>query len=246
METRDIVRIARQRAGLTQQQLAQRSGHPRETIARWEVGSREPSLKTLRSLAQAAGFELVISLSQHDESLGPLVRDQLALTPEQRLDALLPVAQVKSAREALRWIGRQRLPLVVVGAMAAALQGAPQRPGDGQVEVVADDPVMLIERLSQSADPIDSDERFAESDRRWPWVLPSGGIIVVASALSGSWDYRDLNQSASRVEISGAEISVAHPRDLLRLADASPRESERARAPSLRALLSELHAQGTA
>jgi hypothetical protein len=32
-------------------------------------------------------------------------------------------------------------------------------------------------------------------------------------------------------------IRVAHPRDLLRMADASPRESERARVPGLRALL---------
>jgi hypothetical protein len=32
-------------------------------------------------------------------------------------------------------------------------------------------------------------------------------------------------------------VVVAHPRDLLRIADASPREAERARVPGLQALL---------
>lgn len=246
MQTRDIVRIARQRAGLTQEQLALRSGHPRESIARWETGAREPSLKTLQSVAEAAGLELVVSLAESDDSLRPLVTDQLALEPEERLSVLLPAQQAAAARKALDWIGRQRLPMIVVGAVAAALQGAPQRPGDGRVEVVADDLPTLVERLGESAQPVNSDERFAASDRRWPWVLPDGGIVVLASALPGSTDYRDLRRAARELKVAGKPITVAHPRDLLRLADASSRDSERARVPGLRVLLDELRARNQA
>jgi transcriptional regulator with XRE-family HTH domain len=81
MKTADVVRIARQRAGLTQQQLADRSGHPRETIARWETGTREPSLTDLRALVSAADLDLVINLAQRDESLREAVEDELQLTP---------------------------------------------------------------------------------------------------------------------------------------------------------------------
>lgn len=85
--------------------------------------------------------------------------------------------------------------------------------------------------------PVDSDERFADSDRRWPWMLPSGGTVVLAGALPGSADYADLRRSAQPVDLDGRAVQVAHPRDLLRLAEASARESERARVPALRALL---------
>ena len=62
---------------------------------------------------------------------------------------------------------------------------------------------------------------------------------MLASNVSGTGDYRDLRRGARTVQLDdGTSIRVAHPRDLLRMADASPRESERARVPGLRALLS--------
>ena len=69
------MRIARQRAGLTQQQIAERSGHPRETIARWENGTREPSLATVAALIEACDLDLVIRLSERDPSFAELVAD---------------------------------------------------------------------------------------------------------------------------------------------------------------------------
>jgi hypothetical protein len=62
---------------------------------------------------------------------------------------------------------------------------------------------------------------------------------VLAANVLGTEDYRDLRRAARTVELDdGTGVQAAHPRDLLRMADASPRESERARAPALRALLS--------
>jgi transcriptional regulator with XRE-family HTH domain len=240
MGSDDVVRIARRRAGLTQDQLARRSGYSRETIARWESGAREPTLRSLRGLVRACDLDLVVSLARGDDSLAPLVRDQLSLPPSERLGALQPADEAAHTVAALRWISEVRTPVLVVGGVAAALQGSPQRPGNGWVEIVADDVPMLIDELNHSARACESDERFAQTDRRWPWTLPGGATVVVASALPGSDDYRDLRKSAIDLEVAGAKVRVAHPRDLLRLAEASSRDTERARVPGLRVLLGEL------
>ncbi len=86
--------------------------------------------------------------------------------------------------------------------------------------------------------PGDREERWASVHTRALWSLPEGGTVALASNVPGTRDYRDLRRGAERVELDGTTpITVAHPRDLLRIADASPRQSERARAPGLRALL---------
>jgi DNA-binding XRE family transcriptional regulator len=53
---------ARVRAGLTQQELAQRMGTTQSTIARLERGGRSPNIKTLRRLAEVTGSQLVVRL----------------------------------------------------------------------------------------------------------------------------------------------------------------------------------------
>jgi transcriptional regulator with XRE-family HTH domain len=242
MTSRDIVRIARQRAGITQQQLADRSGHPRETIARWETGAREPSLASLKALVAACDLELVIHLAQKDTSLDELVADQLALTPTERLERLMSTTATEGTLRALRWLAEARTPVIVIGGVAAVLQGGPQQPGDAQVEFVSGDP-FAAEATMRGAGliPRDTDERWADVDRRAPWGLPDGGRIALASNVPGTRDYPDLRRSARTVHLDdGTRVPVAHPRDLLRMADASPRESEWARVPGLRALLSQL------
>jgi transcriptional regulator with XRE-family HTH domain len=240
MRASDLVRMARHRAGLTQQQLASRSGIPRETIARWETGIQEPSLATLEDIVAACGLTLTVRITEGDDSLDILVSDQLALSPIDRLGKLMPADQVDRTHSVLNWLALAGTPTVVVGGIAAALQGAPQQPGDLGVEVVAGDLVALTGELAQSGfAPTDSDERWAASDRRWPWSSPDGAEIVLASGLPGSRDYPDLRRNALSVEIGhDREVRVAHPRDLVRLAEASPRAPEQARLPGLRALLS--------
>jgi transcriptional regulator with XRE-family HTH domain len=237
--SRDIVRIARQRAGLTQQQLADRSGHPRETIARWETGAREPSLSSLQRLVEASNLDLVVHLARRDRSLDEAVADQLELAPTERLRRLLPSANNDHTIRALRWLAGARTPLVVIGAVAAVLQGAPQRPGSGLVEFVSADPFAMDEEMRAAGlIATDTDERWADVDARALWTLPKGGTVALASNVPGTGDYRDLRKSAQVVELDKKDgVALAHPRDLLRMADASPRESERARVPGLRALL---------
>lgn len=232
--------IARQRAGLTQQQLADRSGHPRETIARWETGAREPSLASLQGVVAACGLDLIINLAQRDGTLDVLTADQLELAPVDRVKRLLPAAARRESLRALHWVARARSPVIAVGAIAGVLQGEPQRPGSGHVDIVAADTFAMEREMREGGlTAVDAEERWADVDRREPWTLPRGGTIVLVQDLPGTQGYRDLRRSAQEVEIeNGLRIKVAHPRDLLRAADASGREGERARVPALRALLS--------
>lgn len=240
MRSADLACMARQRAGLTQAELAARSGFSRESIARWESGAREPSLASLSELVSASGLDLSISIAEGDHSLDGLVHDQWDLSPMRRLAKLMPEEQLEEALDALRWLaGAARSETVVVGGIAAALQGGPQRPAGGGVEVVAADPGALVDELAEASfSPLDSPERWAQSDRRWPWAHPSQGMVVLASGLPGSGDFKDLRRGARTLELErGWAARVANPRDLLRLAEASSRAEERARLPGLRALL---------
>jgi len=67
-----VLRSARQRSHLTQEQLATRAGVTQSVISAYESGRRQPSVPTLAALVSATGFELDL---------------QLRFTPR-RLDAL--------------------------------------------------------------------------------------------------------------------------------------------------------------
>jgi transcriptional regulator with XRE-family HTH domain len=239
MRARDVIRIARDRAGLTQQQLAIRSGRPRETIARWESGHQTPSLEAVSALVDACELDLVLRLSEGDTTLADRVAEQLGLLPPSRLARLLSPRAVADAKRALRWLSRAQTPTVVVGQVGAALLGAPQSPDGAQVEFVASDRVEMDRELRAAGHlPVDVEDRWRDSDVREPWTMSAGGTLVLARNIPGTGDFRDLNRSASPVIISRADtVLVAHPRDLLRIADASPRESEQSRVPGLQALL---------
>jgi hypothetical protein len=97
----------------------------------------------LKALVAACDLELVIYLARKDASLDELVSDQLALTPTERLERLLPATAAAGTFRALHWLAEARTPAIVIGGVAAALQGGPQRPGDGQVEFVSGDPYAI-------------------------------------------------------------------------------------------------------
>lgn len=53
---------ARSRAGLTQEEVAQRMGTTQSVIARLEGGKRQPSMRTVQRYAQAIGCRAVVRL----------------------------------------------------------------------------------------------------------------------------------------------------------------------------------------
>lgn len=71
-----LIRLARQKAGLTQYQLAGRAGVTQQVVSAYETGRMEPTLPSLQRLLAAAGFEMRIKLEpidDHDESLERLL-----------------------------------------------------------------------------------------------------------------------------------------------------------------------------
>jgi hypothetical protein len=91
----DLIREARLRAGLTQYELADRTGRDRSVIARWEQGAVAPSVETLVELVRACGFELPLELVRRDDSNLERLRKNTLLSPERRVQRILQ-ARAKS------------------------------------------------------------------------------------------------------------------------------------------------------
>ncbi len=67
-----LLRQARQRAGLSQVELAARAGVTQSVISSYESGHRQPSVPTLAAMIEAAGFELVTAVRRQPRRLGRL------------------------------------------------------------------------------------------------------------------------------------------------------------------------------
>lgn len=97
MDIASIVATARERAGLTQQQLADRAGTSQPAVARLERGQGSPSIDTVRRIVNAAGFDLRVDLVPravvHDAVVAAykagvdrsLLRENLGKTVDRRL-----------------------------------------------------------------------------------------------------------------------------------------------------------------
>lgn len=89
MRSADLIREARLRAGLTQYELAERSGRDRSVIARWEQGVVAPNIETLVELVRACGFDLPLELVPRDASGEERLRKNALLSPERRVHRFL-------------------------------------------------------------------------------------------------------------------------------------------------------------
>ncbi|TML42262.1 MAG: helix-turn-helix transcriptional regulator [Actinobacteria bacterium] len=67
-----LLLLAREQAGLSQRELAERAGVTQSEIARIESGKREPSIPTIQRILAGAGLELrfrLAPLEDHDQVL---------------------------------------------------------------------------------------------------------------------------------------------------------------------------------
>jgi transcriptional regulator with XRE-family HTH domain len=80
-----LVREARQLAGFSQAQLADRIGTKQSVVSRWERGQDEPRLSTLARILQACGFEADLTFRRHDDVDRAAIRAQIARTPTERV-----------------------------------------------------------------------------------------------------------------------------------------------------------------
>ena len=90
MDPAELVRHCRLQAGLTQQQLAIRTGTTKTAISRLERGHLSPSVETLERLLLCMGYALKIEAVPVSARTETAQLDAVAdLTPTQRLDHAL-------------------------------------------------------------------------------------------------------------------------------------------------------------
>ena len=93
---------ARRRAGLSQRQLATRTGLSQSEIARIESGIVASSFERVVRLVRACGFDLSVRLVPLDEDAFTIAEQNRNRTPDERLDALLAGLEVHDAGRAAR------------------------------------------------------------------------------------------------------------------------------------------------
>jgi transcriptional regulator with XRE-family HTH domain len=86
---------ARSAAGLSQQDLANKIGTTQSAISRWERGHDEPRMTSLVDIFRACGKRL--SLHIDDDVDRSQIRQQLAMTPEQRLMSVVNVSRTRAS-----------------------------------------------------------------------------------------------------------------------------------------------------
>jgi transcriptional regulator with XRE-family HTH domain len=89
MRAAHLIREARLRAGLTQDELAQRSGVQRSLIGRWEQGAVQPGFDNVLDVIEACGFDLPLMLVARDSDLDGQLDENRLLSPERRAERYL-------------------------------------------------------------------------------------------------------------------------------------------------------------
>lgn len=92
-----LIREARLRAGLTQTELAERTGRERSVIARWEQGAVSPSVDNLLAIVEACGYDLPLVLIPRDTSYHETLEKLQMRSPERRLERFFANRAAKDA-----------------------------------------------------------------------------------------------------------------------------------------------------
>ncbi len=228
--------------GLPHGELARRAGMARETLSRWETGAQRPSLEDLEKVVAAAGARLDIRIVLPESKLVELVNEQLDIvSPTERLKVLLG-SRWPGCRDALRAIHQTGDLAVVVGPVAAALSGAPERPGSGRVDLLV--PAEQREELTKwlwraDAWPDGVEEAPYNCERRERWRA-GRGLLTVRSQATGIDDLaalRDRAHPVLRNREDAGRVRVALVEDLLDVVEHSPWPEDLLYRAGLRAVL---------
>jgi len=224
--------------GLSHSELAARTGIARETLSRWTTGANRPSLEALEAVVDAAGLQLDITLIAAEPKLIALAHDQLDLSPIDRVRTLLDEDWL-ACQDALRAAASTGL-AVLVGPVAAALQGAPQRPGHGRVDLLvpdADHEQAVEDLLDADVHPDGFENAGGGHERRERWRSGRGALTLRTTA-TGLDDTALLRDRGHRASVNRDQsVTVARPEDLLRISQSSPWSEDAVYRSGLRAVL---------
>jgi transcriptional regulator with XRE-family HTH domain len=97
----ELLRSARQAAGLSQADLAKRVGSKQPVVSRWETGADEPRLSTLAGVLRACGLALALVVDPLEAVDRAQLRQQLALSPDQRLASVVNLSRLLASARRL-------------------------------------------------------------------------------------------------------------------------------------------------
>ncbi|MGH2946499.1 MAG: helix-turn-helix transcriptional regulator [Solirubrobacteraceae bacterium] len=240
MRSAEIIKALGQ-GGLSQGELAARAGVARETLSRWATGAQTPSMEALERVVAAAGSRLDVRLLPPESKLIELVHDQLDVAPTDRLKALLN-DDWSSCRDALRAAAAVADLAVMVGPVGAALSGAPQRPGDGRVDLLVPPEVQehAADRLlAADAHPDGFEEAPGGVERRERWTAGDGRLTLRWHA-TGVHDVAALRDRARPVMLNRDGVGlvrIALVEDLANVCAHSPWSEDALYLEGLRAVL---------
>ncbi|GAB3963534.1 helix-turn-helix transcriptional regulator [Plantactinospora veratri] len=210
------LRRQRELRGLTQRDLAERSGASQAAIARIEQGVRAPTVAMLERLLAALDLQLTVAVEPLDAHL------------DARIDAL----RSQTVAERIATVGLDRmldrlgdLPHVLTGATAALLQGAPVPVDDLEIAVAWRDAERFagwLERhYAQRWNPRVEEFGYLHTDPREPgehrWQVVGGVLRVsMGDELPEAMEVRHGGRSYRVVPLALVEATEPATADLLR------------------------------
>ena len=235
MRSADLLVAGRRRAGLSQEQLAERLGRTQSTIARWESGYQHPPFESVVEALHACGLELTVGMARYDDSYVSLIQRQLLLDPVERVRRLARRTAGFDPVEMLSELAADSR-FVVIGRVAGAFNGWPVMLGTPVLQlVVAED---SSARLEQDARRLGAEHAGEGEDGAQRWLFASGAELQVSIVPPGTRGYRDLVRDAQSIPITpGVSVQVASLIDLIRIAEASTGPDGRVFVPALWATL---------
>jgi len=233
-----ILQVARRRAGLTQAELAERSGQTQAQLSQWEGGRRELTLTRLQQLVTACGLDLMLDLARGDRSLDELAARQQQFPPRERPGRLIAPVEVRRAFDTLEQLAGVSEHAVLIGGLASVFRGGPLAP-----RAVAEVTFALAGEADDALweagwNPVDINDRFAGLHARLRYEPPADGWeLELIDNPGGVPDHRALRADADLLPGIPA-VAVASVRDLWGIAGASPwHHEDRVRLAELSALL---------
>jgi hypothetical protein len=156
------------------------------------------------------------------------------------------------AEKILAALNAAKVEYVVIGALAATLQGSPLRTED--LDICPSDRAENLNRLGVALKRLDAKEwdsrkeKFVDRsfdvetlqvDRLWLMITKHGRLDLVFDPI-GTGGYQDLSATAVELDVDGLRVKVAHLSDVIRSKEAAGRDKDRHQLPTLRRLLERL------
>lgn len=265
VEVGRALRVARIRAGLTQRDLALRTGVAQPTIARIEGERADPRTGTLERLLMACG-EHVEAMPRIGQGVDrTLIADMRARPPRERIRLAAADARgwaefIEAAQRrdrvgvtgaesfdplrALEAFARHAVEHVLIGALAGRAHGSPVITGGVDICPAVD--VQNLERLSRALGDLHVDDGELPLDpdglrygARVAFLSDVGEIGVVVHPL-GTRGFDDLRVDAEQLDLGEFSVLAASVTDLIRMKRWGREAKDRLAGPELEALREEI------